>query len=188
MKGLFGGMFDPPHLGHVGLVAGARAELDLDELVVLVVAAPGHRSVTTPVEQRLELARAAFPGARVEREENARTVDSVRDGSFGDAIFLVGADEFASFLSWKEPNELLRHVRVGVATRPGFPRDVLTAVLGELDDPSRVLFFANEPLPVSSTEIRRRVAAGESVDGLVPAAVAQLIRDRGLYRRPSGVH
>jgi nicotinate-nucleotide adenylyltransferase len=187
LKALFGGMFDPPHNGHVGLAAAACEQLGLGELVVLVVADPGHREVTCPVETRLELARAAFPDARVEREDHARTVDSVRDGRFGDAVFLVGADEFADFLSWKEPHELLRHVRLGVAMRPGLPRERLDAVLAQLEDPSRVLFFENEPLPVSSTAIRERAGRGEPVDGLVPPAVARLIQDHGLYRRPAGL-
>ena len=188
MRGLFGGMFDPPHNGHVGLARAAIAQLGLEELVVLVVRDPAHRSVTCPVDTRVELARAAFPDARVELEENARTVDSVRGGRFGDAVFLIGADEFAGFLSWKEPDEILRWVRLGVAMRPGFPREALEGVLADLADPARVVFFDNEPLPVSSTEIRRRAAAGEDVAGLVPPAVAALILERGLYRRPAGVH
>ena len=188
MIGLFGGMFDPPHNGHVGLARAAQEHLGLEELVVLVVRDPGHRRVTCPVETRVELARAAFPDARVEIEESPRTVDSVRDGRFGDAVFLIGADEFADFLSWKEPEELLRHVRLGVAMRPGFPREKLDAVLSALPDPSRVLFFDNEPLPASSTEIRARAGRGDDISALVPAPVAELIRRRGLYRREPGVH
>jgi nicotinate-nucleotide adenylyltransferase len=185
--GLLGGMFDPPHNGHVALAQTAREELGLEELVVLVVAQPGHREVQCPVELRLELARAAFPGARVEREDHPRTVDSVRDGHFGDAVFLVGADEFAGFLSWKEPDEILEHVRLGVATRPGFPRERLQEVLARLQRPDRVLFFDNEPLPASSTEIRERAGRGEPVDGLVPPGVARMIDQQGLYRPRKGV-
>ncbi len=187
MIGLLGGMFDPPHDGHVALARTAVEELGLDELVVLVVARPGHREAHCPVETRLELARAAFPDARVEREDHARTVDSVRDGRFGDAVFLIGADEFAGFLEWKEPDEVLEHVRLGVATRPGYPRERLEQVLARLRRPDRVLFFANEPLPVSSTAIRERIARGEPIGGLVPPAVARLVAERGLYRRQDGV-
>jgi nicotinate-nucleotide adenylyltransferase len=185
--GLLGGMFDPPHNGHVALAEAAKRELGLDGLVVLVVADPGHRTVTSDVDTRMELARAAFPSARVEREDHARTIDSVRDGRFGDAVFLVGADEFADFLSWKEPDELLEHVRVGVATRPGYSRERLEEVLAKLRRPERVLFFENEPLPVSSTDIRSRAAGGEPIDALVPPPVAALIAERGLYRHRDGV-
>lgn len=186
MIGLLGGMFDPPHNGHVALAETARRELGLDDLVVLVVADPGHRTVTSDVDTRLDLARAAFPDARVEREDHARTVDSVRDGHFGDAVFLVGADEFAGFLDWKEPDELLEHVRVGVATRPGYPRERLEEVLAKLRRPERVLFFDNEPLPVSSTAIRGLAGGGEPIEALVPPAVARIVAERGLYRRGDG--
>ena len=74
-------------------------------------------------------------------EEHLYTVDAVRGGRFGDAIFLVGADEFAGFLSWRDPNRVLDEVRLGVATRPGFPREALEPVLERLERPGRVLFF-----------------------------------------------
>ncbi len=94
MKGILGGTFDPPHNGHVALAEAALAELDLDELVVLLVANPGHRPCVEDAETRLALAEAAFAGvsrARVERDENPYTVDAVRGGRFGDAVFVVGA-------------------------------------------------------------------------------------------------
>ena len=182
MIGLFGGTFDPPHVGHVALVEAATAQLGLAEVIVLVVAEPGHRQVVCDVETRLELARAAFPGRRVEREDHARTIDGVRDGRYGpDAVFLVGADEFAAFLDWKEPQELLQFVRLGVGTRPGYPRERLQEVLARLDRPDRVLFFELEPQEASSTEIRERIGRGEPVDDLVPPAVAALVASRRLY-------
>jgi nicotinate-nucleotide adenylyltransferase len=88
----------------------------------------------------------------------------------------VGDDELADFPGWKEPDAVLELTRLGVATRPGYPHE-------PLGRPDRVLFFEIEPLPVSSTEVRERVARGESIDELVPAAVAALIEDEGLYRR-----
>ena len=188
MTGLFGGAFDPPHSGHVALVAGAVEHFDLARLVVLVSERPGHRSVTASAEARLRLAEAAFPACEVELDPYPRTIDLLRARDFDDAILLIGADEFANFLSWKEPEEVLRHVRLGVAMRPGFPRVRLESVLAALPDPSRVLFFDNEPLPLSSTEIRARAGRGEDVSAVVPPAVARLIEERGLYRRPPGVH
>ena len=71
VTGIFGGAFDPPHLGHVALLGGARAALGLDEIVVVVSADPGHKEVETPAPMRLELARAAFPGERVELDDHA---------------------------------------------------------------------------------------------------------------------
>lgn len=185
MTGLLGGAFDPPHNGHVELARAARHRFKLDPLLVLVVAAPGHKPVETDVEARLELARAAFadlPGTEVRREDHAFTIDSVRDGAYDDALFLVGADEFADFLSWKEPREVLEHVRLAVATRPGFPRERLEPVLAELGRPDRVELFEIAAVPVSSTQVRNRVRNGQPIDELVPPAVAAAIDRLSLYR------
>jgi nicotinate-nucleotide adenylyltransferase len=180
--GLLGGAFDPPHVGHVALADTAESSLGLDEVVVIVVADPGHRRVHASAETRLALARAAFPDRKVELDRHARTVDMLRDGEWADPVFLVGADEFLAFPGWKEPDEILGLARLGVGSRPGYPRQRLEQVLAGLARPERVLFFELEPVPVSSSEIRERVARNESIDGLVPPAVAREIAGRGLYR------
>jgi nicotinate-nucleotide adenylyltransferase len=182
MTGLLGGAFDPPHVGHVALAEAAAEQLGLSELVIVVVADPGHKSVHSPVETRVALARAAFPGRPVEVDRHARTVDMLREGPWRDPVFLIGADEFIAFPTWKEPNEVLALARLAVASRPGYPWDRLQAVLDSLDHPERVLFFETPPMAVSSSEIREKVARGESIDGLVPPAVAEEIAGRGLYR------
>jgi nicotinate-nucleotide adenylyltransferase len=185
VTGLFGGAFDPPHNGHVALVETAREHFGLERLFLFVVVAPGHRTVTLDFALRFELASLAFgdvPGAEVVPEEHGFTVDAVRDGRYGDAIFLIGADEFAGFLDWKDPNDVLDHVRLGVATRPGYDREQLEAVLARLERPDRVELFDIPALPVSSSEIRARLARGESARGLVPKVVADVIEARGLYR------
>jgi nicotinate-nucleotide adenylyltransferase len=185
VTGLFGGAFDPPHNGHVELARAALHRYGLDPLLVLVVATPGHKPVETDVEARLELALAAFadlPGTEVRRDDHAFTIDSLRDGTYDDALFLVGADEFADFLSWKEPREVLEHVRLAVATRPSFPRERLEPVLAELGGPDRIELFEIAAVPVSSTQVRNRVRNGQSIDELVPPAVASAINRLGLYR------
>jgi nicotinate-nucleotide adenylyltransferase len=149
---------------------------------VLVVADPGHKGVELAAETRLELARAAFPGRDVELDPHARTVDMLRVRRFLDPLFLIGADEFCDLLSWKEPQAVLELARLGVATRPGFPRERLERMLERLDRPGRVSFFEIPPIPASSTEIRARIARGEPIDDLVPAPVAELLGQLGLYR------
>jgi nicotinate-nucleotide adenylyltransferase len=186
--GLLGGAFDPPHNGHVTLAREAVARFDVDRLLILVVAAPGHKAVETPIEQRLALARAAFaevPRAEVVGDEHAFTVDSLRDGRFvfGDAVFFIGADEFANFLTWRDPDGVLEWVRLAVATRPGYPRAELESVLARLARPERVEFFEIPAIAASSREVRARLARGEPIDGLVPPSVARLIVDLGLYGR-----
>jgi nicotinate-nucleotide adenylyltransferase len=184
---LYGGSFDPPHRGHVELARRAKEELGAERLTVLVSADPGHKHVETPADARLRLARAAFPGDDVLLDEHARTIDTLRaHDDWNDPVFLIGADEFCDFASWKEPDEVLRLTRLGVATRPGFPRERLERVLAQLEEPQRVLFFEIEPTPLSSRELRARIAAGEDVAADVPPAVGEMIRAEGLYLPTSG--
>ena len=183
--GLLGGTFNPPHNGHVALAARARAHFDIDPLRVLVSVAPPHKSVDTDADVRLRLTELAFPDAEVQRDERPYSIDTVK-GFGDDAIFLVGADQFAKFLTWREPNEILDHVRLGVATRPGYPRERLDAVLEQLRRPERVELFDMDPVPISSSDIRDRLARGESIDGMVPNEVATEIGRLGLYRRSPG--
>jgi nicotinate-nucleotide adenylyltransferase len=176
--GLLGGTFDPPHNGHLALAEAALRELDLDELLALVAANPGHRSCAEDADTREVLAHAAFDGmprVRVQRDEHQYTVDSVRDARFGDAVFVVGADEGAAFPGWREPDEVLRWVRLAVGSRSGYPPPNLDGY-GD-----RVIAFHLASPPISSSEIRDRIAAGKSIVDLVPPRVAELIEARALY-------
>lgn len=185
--GILGGVFDPPHVGHVALARAALRELDLDELLVLVVAEPGHKESTTPAEMRLELARLAFadvPEAVVELDPHARTVDSLEERRPVDAYFILGADELVALESWKSPGRVLELVRLAVAVRPGVDPARLDAVLARLHAGDRIVPFDLEPIDVSSSDIRRRVARGESIEDVVPPDVAAAIGRLGLYRTP----
>ncbi len=189
--GILGGAFDPPHLGHVALARAAIEHFRLERLLVRVVAAPGHKQVVAPAEARLELARLAFADvaqAEVALDRHGRTVDSLEELSLDDPVFLIGADELVSFATWKEPERVLALARLGVATRPGFPPARLERALASLPVAGRAEVFAIEPVPVSSSGIRARVARGEPIEGLVPAAVAAEIERRGLYRPRAGLH
>lgn len=189
--GILGGAFDPPHDGHVALARAAIDHFRLGRLLVRVVEHPGHKNVAASAEDRLALAELAFasvPGAEVEPDRFARTVDSLEALGLSDPVFIVGADEFVSFLQWKEPERVLELARLGVAARPGYPQDAVALVLAQLGRSDRVELFPLEPFPVSSSGIRERVAAAARLDGLVPVPVAVEIERRGLYRPRSGLH
>jgi nicotinate-nucleotide adenylyltransferase len=179
---LYGGAFDPPHLGHMAVADAARKRFGVEQLVVLVGEQPAHRAVHASADDRLALARAAFPTDDVRLDPYARTVELLHAEQFDDPVFVIGADQFRSFLTWSEPAEVLDRTRLAVATRPGFPKEELEGVLEQLDRPERVLLFEIEPNPAASTDVRARAAAGEPLDGLVPDAVARLVSERGLYR------
>jgi nicotinate-nucleotide adenylyltransferase len=183
LTGLLGGAFDPPHIGHLALATAAIARFELDRLIVLPTGDPPHKSVGTPAEIRYRLAEAAFaglPGVELSRFELERpgpsyTVDTVRWAAerYGDVLFIVGADHWASFDRWHDPEGVLRHARLAVVTRPGIEAPAAR---------ERVELFEMPPVAVSSTELRERVARGEPIEGLVPPKVAQLIDKLGLYR------
>jgi nicotinate-nucleotide adenylyltransferase len=187
--GLFGGAFDPPHRGHVELARRAKETFGLDRLLVLVATRPGHKEVSASAEVRLRLARAAFPDDEVVLDGHPRTIETLEaHPEWRDPLFLIGADEFCDFPSWTRPDEVLERARLAVATRPGFPRERLQAVLARLRRPERVAFFEIEPTPVASRDLRARLEAGEDVCDAVPSAVADMIRAQMLYQRDPGVH
>jgi nicotinate-nucleotide adenylyltransferase len=145
---------------------------------VIVTANPGHKPTVLDPATRLELARLAFgdlPNTEVRLDDHPFTVDLLRDEPFEDAVFVLGADQWAVFDTWKEPEEILRLIPVAIAARPGQPVPV-----------GDVQVFEIEQLPISSSELRERIARGERIDELVPAPVAREIERRGLYgREPS---
>ena len=189
--GLLGGAFDPPHLGHVGLAQAAIAHFELVRLVIVPVGDAPHKQVVLPAETRFRLAHAAFRDmprvvfSRIDMARNgpAYTIETVKyaEKEWSDVIFLVGADQFLSFLDWKAPDEILEHARLGVATRPGYPEKKLKAVLKKLSRPDRVELFEIPELPISSTDVRRLIAAEGPYEELVPVAVADVIDELGLY-------
>jgi nicotinate-nucleotide adenylyltransferase len=169
---ILGGVFDPPHLGHVALAEGARDQLDAERLLVLVVERPGHKGAVADAESRLRLAELALGRfGEVRLDDHAYTVDFLRDERLEEAVFVLGSDEWAAFSTWKEPDEVRRLARIAVGARPDHPPPEGDVEILRIDQ-----------RPISSREIRARVAAGEPIDGLVPAEVAREIERLGLYR------
>ena len=186
VTGVLGGAFDPPHLGHVALARGGVARTSGSSACSSAWSSdPGTRRSRRPPPVRLELARLAFAGlagVEIELDPHARTVDSLEALALPDPVFLVGADEFADFLSWKEPERVLELARLGVGTRPGVPARAAGRGARVLARPDRVELFEIEPHDVSSSELRALAAAGRRSTGSSPAAVAERIRELGLYR------
>jgi len=182
--GLLGGAFNPPHHGHLELARRALDEFDLDRLDVLVSSDPAHKDVDCPVDVRVDLAKLAFadfPRTSVQADPYGYTIDRLRaEPPPDDSIFLMGADQYRDFPTWKEPDEVLEYVQLGVATRAGVDQPpLLTGHEG------RVRFFEIDSPPIASSALRARARRGESLDGLVPPAVAAEIARRGLYRGPA---
>jgi nicotinate-nucleotide adenylyltransferase len=138
VTGLFGGAFDPPHNGHVALARTALDRFELDRLVVIPTGVAPHKRIETPAETRCELAEAAFADVprtevsrwELDRGEPSYTLETTRwaRARYGELLFLVGADQFARLDTWYRPDEVLELARLGVATRPGYPREALDRV------------------------------------------------------------
>jgi len=189
--GIFGGTFDPPHIGHLVAAQDVVEALGLDELRLVVAARPPHKEpvVAGSADARLRMVRAAIEGdgrltaSRIEldRPGASYTVDTLRairsTAPDLDLRLVVGADQLAAFDSWKEPEEVARLARLTVMDREG--QRVSSRSAGGLDVTYDTVAVTR--IDVSSTLVRRRVAEGRSVRYLVPHAVRHIIEEEGLY-------
>lgn len=185
--GIFGGTFDPPHIGHLIVASDAFAALRLDRLILVPSADPPHKQgrVMATAEQRLDMVRAAVSGdprfevdgIELKRAGASYTVDTLRAMRTrfpgAELFFLVGVDQMRELDSWREPQEVARLACLSVVAREG-------------EEPVRDSPFRFRPVPVtridvSATEIRRRIRKGESIRYLVPEAVREIIEREGLY-------
>ena len=186
---LFGGSFNPPHVGHLAVAEACAEGAGLDRVVWVPAATPPHKqdhAGMAPAVDRLALVRAAVAGnerfevsdVEVARGGTSYTVDTVRAfaGRGGDLALIVGADSLAGFASWREPQAILALARLVVYGRPGAD---LGAVPPWMMD--RVTRVEGTLIDLSSTEIRARIRAGRTVRYLVPDAVRAEIATRGLY-------
>lgn len=189
--GLYGGTFDPIHLGHLRAAETAREELGLDLVAFLPSAVPPHRNAPlSPAADRLAMARLAtapYPAfaawdIELRRPGPSYTVETVAAllaERPGDAfVLVVGADTWPEMPTWREPERLLSLVEVAVVDRPGYatPEPVPPFAGGR-----GVKRVGGPTLEISATVVRERARAGRSVRFLVPDAVAGYIAERGLY-------
>ncbi len=196
--GLFGGTFDPVHLGHLVLAERCRADAGLDEVRFLPSYKPPHKqgAPITRFEHRVEmlqLATAGQPLFRIEPIEKelpppsytANTLAELRTRQPGDAFHLiVGADCLPDLPGWYQPKRILEQASLIVVPRPGvelWSRERLAAALEIPVDAVRLTVVECPLMEVASREIRARVAAGKSIRYLVPRAVEEYIREKNLY-------
>ncbi len=189
--GLFGGTFDPVHLGHLRAAESAREALGLDLLAFLPCAVPPHRATSSSAEDRLAMTRLATApnpcfevwDVELRREGPSYTVDTVAalegERPHDSFVLVVGADTWPEMTGWREPERLFSLVEVAVAERPGAPALALLPPFASARGVRRV---EGPSLAVSATAVRERVRRGQSVRYLVPDAVADYIAERGLYR------
>lgn len=193
--GLFGGTFDPIHLGHLIIASLAADELGLDRVLFLPAQTPPHKldDTITPPADRLAMLHLAVDGddrfhisdadlgsgaPSYTSELVARLAKSMPDNRL---FFIAGADSLRDFPTWHQPTIILRYVDLAILSRPGveITERMLDAVPGLRD---QVSFFPSPLIDISSTAIRERARRGASIRYLVPHDVERFITDRGLYR------
>lgn len=209
--GIFGGTFDPVHIGHLRLAEEAREALGLARVRWIPAGQPWHRAAPrTAPEHRLGMVQAAIAGnegfdadgievASGRPSYSVNTLGALRaaEGDARPLVLILGADAFSSLHTWHRWRDLFALAHIGLATRAGQPVDtqVLDPALAcELaarvsddmrdlrDTPAgRIVRFDMTPLAVSATDIRARLARGASVRYLLPDAVLEYIRRYRLY-------
>jgi nicotinate-nucleotide adenylyltransferase len=195
--GVFGGTFDPIHIGHLVSAEEVRVELGLERVVFVPARLPPHKldHVVSLAEHRLamvELAIASNPHFAVSKVDIDRsgpsytvdTIELLRDewGSGVEIYFIMGSDSLLDILTWHNPQRLIRLCHFAVVSRPGYQVDP-----DELDDllsgmASRVQMLNAPELAISSTDIQRRVREGLSIKYQVPEAVEEYIYWHKLYQ------
>jgi nicotinate-nucleotide adenylyltransferase len=189
--GVFGGTFDPPHVGHLLMASDARDALQLDRLIFVPAGAQPFKIDMPPVasaQDRLEMVRLAVADdaqfavddAEINRKGLSFTVDTLEhltERNPGAATFflLLGEDALAGFEQWRNPARIRQLATIAAMRREGMGVAVDTVAPG-------VLTVSTRRVDVSSTEIRKRLRDGKSIKGFVPESVDRFIEARGLYR------
>jgi nicotinate-nucleotide adenylyltransferase len=197
--GLFGGTFDPIHMGHLVLAEQCREACGLDRVWFVVAGEPPHKpGGRTSVADRLEMARiavaghAAFEVSELEARRpgphySFQTLEEVhRERPADELFFLIGVDSLMDLPTWREPERVARLATIVVVNRPGID-PVAPDELPNLGPGTRPLIaVAIPPIGIASHDLRRRVADGRSIRYQVPRGVEAYIEAQGLYRSASG--
>jgi len=194
--GIFGGTFDPPHLGHLILASEAFYQLNLDRLLFVLTSSPPHKigQPITPIEMREKLVKAALsdnPGFEFSRVDIDRpgphyavdTVNIIRGQHTGsELVYLIGGDSLRSLPDWHKPKELVDAIdELGVMRRPGIHIDWSTLETHIPGIFEKVRFVDAPLLEISSSEIRKRVAEDSAFRYYIPIEVYKLIVEEKLY-------
>ncbi len=193
--GILGGTFNPPHIGHLVCAQEAHLQLELDRVLMIPARIPPHKPVEDEpgADHRLELVRVAIAGdprfavsdLEIKRDGPSFTVDTLEllrtEAPDSDLYLILGGDVAAGLPQWHQPERVLSMATVAVAERRGTAREAVETALGALPGGDRARFFRMPRIELSSTEIRRRVRAGQPIRYFTPAAVIDYIEEHGLY-------
>ncbi len=189
--GIYGGTFNPPHLGHLVVAERVRTELELDSIIFIPTFISPHKQEGesgVPLDRLRMTKLAIVDNERFESSDfeingksisyTVKTLEYLQRTRPNDTFYLlIGMDNYLTFHLWKEPKKILEIVTLVVMNRPGYPKQV-NEVLGTLN----TVFVDVPNIDVSSSDIRGRVELGKSIRYLVPASVESYILDKGLFK------
>lgn len=193
--GVYGGVFNPPHLGHLIAAQEAHSQLELDVVVWIPVGDAPHRAIEHDpgAEARFEMVEMAvaaderFRVSRIEleREGPSYTADTLRElrerEPDAELFLILGGDQALALPKWHEPESVLEQATIAVFERGSSNRNAIAITLARLRGADRVRFLQMPRIEISSTLVRRRAAAGKPIRYLVPDKVANFIGAQSLY-------
>lgn len=196
--GIYGGTFDPPHVGHRKYALDAIEKLELDMLIVIPTYAAPHKfhKGTASCADRMAMTQMLFEDdcrvtvsdIEIQRQGKSYTVDTVKqlreDYPDDELIFLMGSDMLLSFHRWRKPEEIIKYVRICAVTRcDEIGKDELESYVSEYfpSDSERFIICDFEPIELSSTDIRSAVHDGESISEAVLPQIEEYIKEKELY-------
>jgi nicotinate-nucleotide adenylyltransferase len=194
--GVFGGAFNPPHLGHLVGAQEVLLQLELERVLFVPVGRAPHREIPDDpgAEARLEMVELAIAGderfaaARIELDRDGPsytsvTLETLRSEFPDDERFLIlGGDQAAALPTWHEPEKVLELATVAVVERVGWSRSAIGIQIARMRGSDGVRYLDMPLIQIASTGIRRRVREGRPIRYLVPAAVEEYIAAHELYR------
>jgi nicotinate-nucleotide adenylyltransferase len=196
--GILGGTFDPIHNAHLAIAEEARKRLHLDEVLFVPAGQPWMKTdhPVTPAAHRAAMVQLAIRrrsyykmiSTEAESDGPSYTVETLRElrqkyGKRTELFFIMGWDSLKDFPQWKEPAAILKLATLVAFPRPGFARPDLAALEKKIPGISKGVVFPDKPeMDLSATNIRERIAKGLDVNELMPAAVADYIKENHLYK------
>ena len=197
--GILGGAFNPPHIGHLVCAQEALLQLELDSVLFVPVGQAPHRELENDpgAEMRLEMVELAiedddrFAGSRVEldRDGPSYTSDTLLQLHAAEPddehVLILGGDQAAALPEWHEPEQVLELAQVAVVERTNWSRNAVGIRVGRLRGAERIRYLDMPIIQVSSSSVRRRIAAGLPIRYLVPDRVASFIDAKDLYATAS---